>query len=346
MGNFHCIPESCSRVVYREYLPPVLRYRYPDEDWQNIDGDSYSIDSQVGKCPTKYHVFGTYISKRNNDCNQQIYWRTASAVDGANVSDYQPVVTPGYYFAIIGNDGTQYGIRELRADLWQNRYLRDERAISIFEVGAASACQNTNSSVGHSPSVSAILRQDRQPDDCGDCEFKVYKQGQLILEEIRDVCPEVEQLPCRLADVSKEIKIEKLPYLERIEVVPYAYSSYRDLGVPAPIVQADEIPAECLNIYNNNVLTFLAYNRDNPESALRDDATPFNSFVAQICSSAGCPPPEYSVICDCQVECPDGTCGVRCGSNICCYGSDGVAVKSIPLDSVFPSGSAEGGDIR
>ncbi len=42
MGNFHCIPESCGRVVYREYLPPVVRWRYPGEKWQEQVGSALS----------------------------------------------------------------------------------------------------------------------------------------------------------------------------------------------------------------------------------------------------------------------------------------------------------------
>ena len=61
MVNFHCIPESCVKVVlvYREYKPPVVRWRYSEsEPWQEIDGDNYAIDEQKGQCDKPYLVKG------------------------------------------------------------------------------------------------------------------------------------------------------------------------------------------------------------------------------------------------------------------------------------------------
>ena len=46
MGNFHCIPSTCARVVWREYLSPVVRWRYPGEEWKEIEADDYQIDDQ------------------------------------------------------------------------------------------------------------------------------------------------------------------------------------------------------------------------------------------------------------------------------------------------------------
>ncbi len=45
MGLFHCIESSCARVEYQEYLPPVVRWRYPGEEWQEIEADDYSIET-------------------------------------------------------------------------------------------------------------------------------------------------------------------------------------------------------------------------------------------------------------------------------------------------------------
>lgn len=63
MGNFHCIPSSCARVVWREYLPPTIRWRYPGEDWQEIEGDDHSIDDQSPQFDylerKQYKVFAT-----------------------------------------------------------------------------------------------------------------------------------------------------------------------------------------------------------------------------------------------------------------------------------------------
>ena len=93
MGNWHCIPSSCAEVVYQEYLPPVVRWRYPDEDWQEIKADNFTLSQDKGKCPTKYHSYGSFYSKNlsNVGCNITAYWRTARALTGLEVENWQPV---------------------------------------------------------------------------------------------------------------------------------------------------------------------------------------------------------------------------------------------------------------
>ena len=46
MGNWHCIPSSCATVSYCEYLSPVVRWRYPGEEWQEIEGDDYLVSQK------------------------------------------------------------------------------------------------------------------------------------------------------------------------------------------------------------------------------------------------------------------------------------------------------------
>ncbi len=116
-------------------------------------------------------------------------------------------------------------------------------------------------------------------------------------------------------------------------------SAYKLPGNPAPIVQIDPIPSNCLNVYNNAIFVIPP-----PIDALKDpDAVPFDSFVDQICSAPGCPPPEYQVLCDsCDCEnCPPGTRAVTCNGVVCCYGSDGKAVKEIAPEDYCGGGDCE-----
>jgi hypothetical protein len=55
MGNWHCVPSSCAEVVYQEYLPPVVRWRYPGENWQEIEADDYSLAQIQQPCPGQPH---------------------------------------------------------------------------------------------------------------------------------------------------------------------------------------------------------------------------------------------------------------------------------------------------
>ena len=73
MGNFHRISSSCARVVWREYLPPVVRWRYDfGEEWQEIEADDYATEKEKGKCQSLYHAFGTLT-------NMNLSWEDCKA---------------------------------------------------------------------------------------------------------------------------------------------------------------------------------------------------------------------------------------------------------------------------
>ncbi len=50
MSIFNCIPNGCGRVLWQEYLPSVVRWRYPDGEWNEIEGDNYSVDELPAQC--------------------------------------------------------------------------------------------------------------------------------------------------------------------------------------------------------------------------------------------------------------------------------------------------------
>lgn len=330
MGNWHCVPSSCAEVVYQEYEPPKIRWRYGSEPWQEIKGDDYSFNIPPGKCSDPYYLFGTYfsINTRASGCNVVGYWRTGESRFLGNNNYFNPIV--------LGNN--RVGFNNIGGDwfiYWIDKSQYDSLNISptatstqLIALVQTNICQRqTTYGIGYNFVTTHYKRGNNQPDNCGDCTFKVFKNNQVVYQEIRAVCPEVEKIPCRLSEQVKTIEIEKLPYLERVEVVPYQYSAYKLPGVPAPIVQADPIPSQCLNIYNNAIYVI-------PPSGqgIYSNATPFDSFIAQICSAPGCPPPEYQVICDCNncESCRSDTCAIECDDHICCYNDYGVSVQSIP----------------
>ena len=327
MGNFHCVPSSCAKVVYREYLPPMIRWRYPNENWQEIEGDDYIIENEVGACPVLYHAFGTFISKNLTRCNQVFYWKTKGGVDGSTVESYQPVVTDYNQWALPLKNNRFFPVREINNNFYNNRTFVNG-GISINYAAPEQACiNNTGYSGGHSLNLVEVLREDGQPDNCGDCTFKIFKNNQLVFERITDAeigCPEVEKIPCRLSDEYKEITIDKLPYLERIEVVDYGYLEFGLNEYFYPL------PDECLNIYRNNITAAIP-----PFNRLQSGFYVSHEYIAQICSSPKCPPPQYEVICDCNncESCPDNSCAVECDGHICCYDtSTGVAIKQIAIE--------------
>lgn len=348
MGNWHCIPESCARVVYREYLPPGIRYNDRGRGWAYVDGDRYTLDNQVGQSPNRYHAFGTYTSKNQAagivECDAIAYWRTSRSHFGSEVKSWQPIEPLDNFIRIQRKDRSKdANVRFISKKQYDERFMNETPFENIIQRRPTYSCYQGISQIGgHSFSVTDILRIDGEPDVC---TLTIYKQDEIVWQADYPECPVVEQVPCRLADVSKEIKIEKLPYLERIEVVNYAYDVRWGALVDSDnygfLLTKKQIPNECLNIYNNSVASTI------PNDFFQVANTPENGYnsIAQICSAPGCLPPEYQVICDCQEKCPDGTCTVQCGDRFCCYDSNGIAVKSLDFNSVFPSGSANGGDI-
>ena len=170
------------------------------------------------------------------------------------------------------------------------------------------------------------VRVDGGVENCTQCFFSVYRGREIVHTEVRDNCPQVEQLPCRLSDVINEIKIEKIPYLQRLEVVDFFYQNF---GLN---VYQRKIPDECWNVYRNltTVIPPASQGIPVPANNLQGDY----ELILQICSAPGCPPPEYNVICDCDCEkCPDGTYPVECGNHVCCYDtSTGKAIKEIEIE--------------
>jgi hypothetical protein len=334
MSNWYCIPSGCAEVVYQEYEPPKIRWRYGSEPWQEIIGaDDYSLTQIESSCPGQPHELNygrqnvVFSGESCSPTNVTVFtpvrnWQGHTNAPFSNLR----ISAPSQGFEIIYPD-------PLTAPPLTKYWCSDQNFRTYFYV-----TDNTGTEkllVSTAARGFAFINFGVRPDfvqNCppSQCEFKVFKNGQIVHQETRAICPEVEKLPCRLSDLVKTIEIKKLPYLERVEVVPYQYSTYRLPGVPAPIVQADPIPSQCLNIYNNAIYVV-------PPSGqgIYPDAIPFDSFVAQICSASGCLPPEYQVICDCNncESCPGDTCPIECDGRICCYNDYGVSIKEIPLSN-------------
>ncbi|NJL53497.1 MAG: hypothetical protein HC930_17425 [Hydrococcus sp. SU_1_0] len=174
--------------------------------------------------------------------------------------------------------------------------------------------------------IDSITRLDGLPDNCGDWTFTITKNGKSVHQESRSVKPEVQKIPCQLSDVSKQIEIEKFPYLERVEVIPWAYQNF------GANVYRNNIPSNCLNIYKGHTTAIIPLPGGIPtpsNSSIDQDYS--YGFITQICSAPGCPPPEYDVICDCNncESCPGDTCGIECNGVICCYNDYGTSIKEI-----------------
>lgn len=335
MGNFHCVPSGCAEVVYQEYLPPKVRWRYPGEAWQEIIGaNNYSTEiiSDLS-LNTSYRYYFRSIPTANLSTGTWGAETPSSSGFNANginnwhlrarwrQTDYYRYPPEAKFFT---GESTPYSNLST-SDRQASYYLR--YTDNLGQLIERSLGTSTGIWVTKIEAVDPTKRKNN-------CLFKIFKNGSIVHQETRSVCPEVEKIPCSLSSEVKTIEIKKLPYLERVDVVPYEYATYRQSGfssAPIPIVQANDIPDECLNIYKNAI-----YVIPPPEEALKDpNSIPFDSLVQQICSSPGCPPPEYQVLCDsCGcISCPDKTHPVTCDDVVCCYGDDGKPVLEIPISN-------------
>ena len=319
MGIFNCIPNGCGRVVWREYLPRVVRWKYPGEDWQEIEGDRYEIDRMPAQCCGTWDITIKYSVP---GCNG------LKTYSGTTVRR----IPYGTYRRIeyrTDNPRTRTLIQIIYYDCNQ----KIEKPVYVWSsTGKSSVIPNCgdpeaiHDMPGSTYEITKVVRADGDDIGCTQCFFTVYKGRDIVHTEVQEDCPQVEQLPCRLSDVINEIKIEKIPYLQRLEVVDFAYQNF---GLN---VFRREIPNECLNVYRNltTVLAPLPGGIPVPANNVQDHY----ELVTQICSAPGCPPPEYNVICDCDCEkCPTNTCAVECGNHVCCYDSlTGKAVKEIEIE--------------
>ncbi len=284
----YCKEDNCARVVYQEYLPAVVRWRYPGEGWQEIEGDDHLFKQFKGQSNTVYYIGGVAAKNGINYCE------TPNLTNNWGFPVHGPVhglaakfvrtddrYSCPNYTSIVGKANVYLAYISFGNNKDDNRYS----IIYFYEPHK----------IDDVVKINYFVRADGQEDQTS-CEFKIFKNGQTAYTETRDVCPEVEKLPPRLSDIHKETKINKT-------------------NTEAVEINADLIPSNCLNIYLKSA-----------------DAL---DFKAQICSASNCPAPEYQVVCGCddRESCPANTCVVKCGSKVCCYGSDGISVKSIELSS-------------
>ena len=306
---FHCIPEGCGKVFYRPYLAPVVRWRYPGEDWREIEADDYSIDQLPAQCCGSWDITVSYSVPGCNGI------RTYSGTTTKRI----PYGTFRRLEYVLDNPFADTVIQIIYFDCNQNI----EKKLFVWSSsGKSSVIPNcgdplaTHDLPGSTYEVVNAVQIGGSDAGCTFCSFTVYKNQQIVHNETRQECPEVEVLPCRLSDTFKEIEVEKLIYYQGIEVVNFA----RDTIFTVPI------PPNCLNIYKTDL---------QPSIIPLPDIYPDYTFVAQICSDVGCPPPEYEVICGCDSceFCPPGTCPVLCQGVICCHEkTTGKAIKSIPVE--------------
>lgn len=361
----HCTSSSCVEVYWWDYTPSVIRWRYPGEEWQEIEADDYQVKTQPGQCNTKYFIEAEATYQGSNVGNLFVCGETMRIVskrqfDG-NIISVDKIENPenrAFGFAVVWKNRS--GIIE-SFNVGVNGY-KIGRTGGFGTIVWNNECRFVNyNSGGKNIRNVQIKRVDGKEDNCGDCEFIVYKNGEIVYQETRDDCPEVEQLPCRNNGKPNVIKIRKVPFVSKIFVsdvsITQEFRGKSDFRFP--FIKVEKLPPGCLNIYK--VFSFISepFNdtgeAPDPGDVIRDffedpevnegtfiGLNPYR-FISQICSTEGCPTPTYRVLCDqsCQdcKNCPSGSCPVECGGHICCYDKTGKAIEQIPIADYCDEGT-------
>ena len=330
MGNFHCIPKGCGRVVYQKYIVDSIKLVYPNHGVWTFRGKQLQVKhEQVLRpgqnpfcCANVYDVQFTYkTTRRMSDGRVLTRWETYTN------------------HTFLGDLDTSFASNGFLVD---NNTPRSPSLNSIFF--RSTPCDKTTGAYRNYETTGVfwfevtsdinIIKWDFKYThnlcqyDCQTTVTGIDENGEPInWKKVYYRCPDIIKGDCRLEETINEIEVDKVPYLQRIEVRDHAIEL---ATYPAPLLRKSAIPSHCLNIYKTYTLAAPNLSEYVPAPGV---VNPYQ-FIQQICSDTGCPPPEYEVLCDCECKsCPDDTCPVICHGVICCHEkTTGKAIKSIPID--------------
>jgi hypothetical protein len=317
MGEtLHCYGYSNSRILWKPYLGARLEYRYPSEAWQTITPQNggeltYTTEIEKGKCNTYYRLFGSYYSKHSpSACNVTRYWAIdilgpINTIDGFSGSQ-------GYWQVLYNGTSTQGGFRHISNANFAARDLSNNALGAV--VATSNICIDITGNVafGTTPIVFLDMRRkDSQPDNCGNCVFRVFEDGIEVFSRTESTCPEVDTQGCELFDGDSEgIAISKQGN-QLVLVTDQEYSVN-----PQGYVVTTPLADNQLNVY-----------KVTPKGDI--DSNNSYELIEQIASECQDKRPEYQVNCLGKETCPPNTCEVDCGNHICCYDKNGYPVKTI-----------------
>lgn len=318
--------DNCLKITPNTNTSGV-RYRYPGEDWVEVDGDDYTLEDNVkGQCSGSYYQIFT------NDAQQYDY--DGSPLPGNNhfiVIRFGPVER-------VLNPSNPFTFEKIPAEnlpyqaVWDAHYQK--AVVKYIDLnGNEKQGEYIGNGVGFDgsqPNNVSLTRLRRvgytsqyivvEDDDCGTCDLTITKDGNIVHTESRKECPEVEILGDDNCEEDEPVRIE-------IQTTPLGFIDVTKTAASQDGQPEAAIPDECVNIYKVDAIHQLLA----PSGALPDI---IYTFIGQYCSTPGCEPP--TVVRDgdqCGESCPDDTCAVSCSDHICCHDGNGVAVQEIPLEN-------------
>lgn len=320
ISNTYCKDAGKAVINYRPYSKGVVRYRYPNQNWQEVTGESYSLTEIKKQCPDIQYLYryGKAIIYNGNFGE----WREFTK----GVSGTAPFDNIRFYInsSLFGTTDSVnpnlnhwgFGKKGNPPDGNRNRLY----TIRITDSNGKDIRLYHGFSQGHKifgfepkyPEQAAVLCP-------SDWKIEVFHCGELTHQETSEAYPEVEVIAPELMD-TKSITVDSIPKNHHVEI---SNASYSISGNSPPSISKKSIPSHCLNIYKVNGSFF------NPSANSNNSENPLQ-LIAQVCSAKCTPPPEVEVVCLPPEKCPPGTCTVECNGVICCYDKNGISVKSFP----------------
>jgi hypothetical protein len=323
--NGELFRKRCLNFEYSPYLQSYLTYQYTQEAPQTInEATSYTFTQQNNNgltpiansiCGRVYIVSVTYRVRRLSDnailTNNAIASNITGHIYGVrNVGNSLQINAENapLSYPHLGNNWFRFGnVDSGRTD----RFIVIDGSLRILSI-------TWN---GQTQSINCQLL----------CNFKVFKDTELIYSEIRSSCPEVDLFLCPLGDKNiREIILNPFEVLfiteggtgtsEIAEQIQFYLNSIllggselaqtiANLGADFVEDIIDGQPDSCILLWKFNINDF-----------------PYFHYLGQYCSNESCPQPQYTI--DCQnCGCPPDTCEVTCGDKTCCYDKNGKAVE-------------------
>lgn len=329
----------------------LIRYRYPGEDWQIIEGDNYTLENTPANSETfisRYFIEfeATVNSRFPPQSTAPAKYNSGDTIRGKINTSYHGIVANSI---TPNNSSSNWKINfdYVQSSSFKNTGRYEEtscytRNIEVFIRGNETDYKNsfrtsfsTVSNIGVTDLRNFRLIEDTsgQPLICRTirpkCVFKIYQCENLIHEETREECPEIEFFDCipdpqNTTTIETELNSGELLFLVSgtggtltiletliLEQVGLLYGSFFGSNWQIPLfVEANQNFEECLLILKLSNFETL-------------------TTIGQICSGCNCLPPEYEI--DCKAKgCPSNTaCEIDCGDYICCYDENGINLETI-----------------
>ncbi len=338
-------------LLIKTYKSPVIRWRYPGEEWQEIEGDNYQVVDDAPIYNTDRRKFVTIDVWVIANGNGNRKYHTEDVIDGQLIKmafvesnvfiapifkmelkklSYKTLSLQVTYQDRDTNGNCRQSLKSINLYYLTSYTGYELKAQTWFNPSGTDASDRNNYKVGIKQDL-GIQQFDIQPynspnppQSCTNpipinCTFTITKNGQIVHTETRDICPEVEKLPCQAQP------IEKLEF----QTSPLGYIATSNKSFSQDGQTAVDIPTGCVDVYN--VIPSVPIG-----GTIGSSGVPIWSFKGQFCSSTGCPEPEIlhlDGLCDPCQSCPSDTCAVECDEQICCYDESGIAVKTIALNN-------------